>query len=55
MTKLVLVALLVASCTSTKPLFPTNTQQEKECKQAYTEGKISYSKYKECIESEHTP
>lgn len=48
MIKPILAFLLLASCVS-KPVFPDNTEQEKKCKKAYTEGAITYSEYQKCL------
>lgn len=52
MIKPIIAAFLLCCCTATKPTFPTNTEQERQWKQEYSAGKISWSEYQNKLKSE---
>ena len=49
--KSILIALILASC-STKPILPSNTDDERKWKQEYVDGKITYSEYQSRLKNE---
>lgn len=50
--KSLLAALILSACTATQNPFPTNTEQERQWKKEYTDGKISWSEYQAKLKSE---
>jgi len=50
--KALLAALLICACSATKEMFPTATEQQRQWKQEYREGKISWSEYQAKLATE---
>jgi len=50
--KSIIAALMLCCCTATKEPFPTATESERQWKQEYRDGKLSWSEYQEKLRTE---
>ena len=48
----IIAALIMASCTASKPLYPTDTPSEKLWKQQYVSGQITWAEYQMRLQNE---
>ncbi len=55
MLKPILIALLICSCVASRPVFPTNTEDERHWKQQYRDGEITWSQYQSLLQTEEKP